>query len=106
MSIGPGIFMDKYKDLSIDELNDKLRNLKIYLKSNELKKARKEEIRLGIDDNNCVTNVESEIKAIEILIKEKSDNRLKSDNVQIEDIIVEYKKNGITNKLVELLDCF
>lgn len=41
MSIGPGIFMDEYKDLSIDELNDKLRNLKIYLKSNELKKGKK-----------------------------------------------------------------
>ena len=106
MAIGPRIFMDKYKDLSIDELNDKLRNLKIYLKSDELKKARKEEIRLGIDDNNCVTNVESEIKAIEILIKEKSENGLKGGNVQIKDIIVEYQKNGITDKLVELLNCF
>ena len=55
MAIGPGIYREKYKDYSIDELKTTLKELKKYLHSKELKKARQEEIEKGIDDNNCVT---------------------------------------------------
>lgn len=68
MAIGPGIYREKYKDYSIDELKTTLKELKKYLHSKELKKARREEIEKGIDDNNCVTNVETEIKVVKDLI--------------------------------------
>lgn len=72
MAIGPGIFKERYKDYSLEQLNKELEELKKYLVSDELKQASQEEINEGIDDNNCITNVESEIEAIESLIKEKS----------------------------------
>jgi len=72
MAIGPGIFKERYKDYSLEQLNKELEELKKYLVSDELKQARQEEINEGIDDKNCITNVESEIEAIESLIKEKS----------------------------------
>lgn len=106
MAIGPRIFIDRYKDLSIDELNSKLNDLRLYLESEELKKAREEEIRLGIDDNNCIDNIESEIKAIEILLNEKNKSDFKSGNIQVKNIIEEYKNNSITAKLIELLNQF
>ncbi|MGN1000958.1 MAG: hypothetical protein ACI4OG_03375 [Bacilli bacterium] len=71
MALGPGMFKEKYKDYSLEQLNNELDELKKYLVSDELKQARQEEINKGIDDNNCITNVESEIEAIESLIKEK-----------------------------------
>lgn len=74
MAIGPGIFKERYKDYSLEQLNKELEELKKYLISDELKQARQEEINKGIDDNNCITNVESEIETIESLIKEKENN--------------------------------
>lgn len=71
MAIGPGIYFDKYKDYSLDELERELEELQKYLSSDELKKARQEEIDKEIDDNNCIENVRTEIEVIKDLIKSK-----------------------------------
>lgn len=78
MALGPGIFKEKYKDYSLEQLNNELDKLKKYLVSDELKQARQEEINEGIDDNNCITNVESNIEALETLIKEKENTSNKN----------------------------
>lgn len=39
MAIGPGIYFDKYKDYSLDELERELEELQKYLSSDELKKT-------------------------------------------------------------------
>ena len=69
MAIGPGIYFNIYKDYSVDELERKLEDLQKYLSSDELKKARQEEIDKEIDDNNCIENVRTEISIIEELLK-------------------------------------
>ena len=71
MAIGPGIYFDEYKDYSVDELERELEDLQKYLSSDELKKARQEEIDKEIDDNNCIENVRTEISVIEELLKNK-----------------------------------
>lgn len=71
MAIGPGIYFNKYKDYSVDELERELEDLQKYLSSDELKKARQEEIDKEIDDNNCIENVRTEIEVIKDLIKSK-----------------------------------
>lgn len=71
MAIGPGIYFNKYKDYSVDELERELEDLQKYLSSDELKKARQEEIDKEIDDNNCIENVKTEISVIEELLKIK-----------------------------------
>ncbi len=94
MATGPAIFMYKYKDLSIEELEDKLTERKKYLKSNELKELRKKQIKLSIDDNNCITNVESQIIAIETLIKQKSKTEVIND--------INLIANKVVNRIQEL----
>ncbi len=94
MAIGPAVFMYKYKDLSIEELEEKLAERKEYLKSNELKELRKKQIKLGIDDNNCITNVESQIIAIETLIKQKSKTEVIND--------INLIANKVVNRIQEL----
>ena len=71
MAIGPGIYFNIYKDYSVDELERKLEDLQKYLSSDELKKAKQEEIDKEIDDNNCIENVRTEISTIEELLKNK-----------------------------------
>lgn len=71
MAIGPGIYFNKYKYYSLDELERELEELQKYLSSDELKKARQEEIDKEIDDNNCIENVRTEIDVIKDLIKSK-----------------------------------
>ncbi len=71
MAIGPGIYFNEYKDYSVDELERELEDLQKYLSSDELKKARQEEIDKQIDDNNCIENVRTEISVIEELLKNK-----------------------------------
>lgn len=71
MAIGPDIYFNIYKDYSVDELERKLEDLQKYLSSDELKKARQEEIEKEIDDNNCIENVRTEISIIEELLKNK-----------------------------------
>ena len=71
MAIGQGIYFNIYKDYSVDELERKLEDLQKYLSSDELKKARQEEIEKEIDDNNCIENVRTEISIIEELLKNK-----------------------------------
>lgn len=71
MAIGPGMFIDEYKDLSVEELEKILEDLKKYLYSDELKRARQEELDMEIDDNDCIANVRTEIDVIENLLKVK-----------------------------------
>lgn len=73
MAIGPGIYFNEYKDYSVDELERELEKLQKYLSSDELKKARQEEIDKEIDDNNCIENVRTEIDVIKDLIKTKKE---------------------------------
>lgn len=73
MAIGPGIYFNKYKDYSNDELERGLEKLQKYLSSDELKKARQEEIDKKIDDNNCIENVRTEIDVKKDLIKTKKE---------------------------------
>ena len=65
-----------YKDCSISELEKKLEELQKYLYSDELKKARQEEIDMEIDDNNCISNVRIEIDVVKDLLKSKKSNSL------------------------------
>lgn len=102
MAIGPGIFKERYKDYSLEQLNKELEELKKYLVSDELKQARQEEINEGIDDNNCITNVESEIEAIESLIKEKSlisseDNNNQTTNDSKKGLLRKLKRDEFGN---------
>ena len=76
MAIGPSIYFDMYKDCSISELEKKLEELQKYLYSDELKKARQEEIDMEIDDNNCISNVRIEIDVVKDLLKSKKSNSL------------------------------
>ncbi len=71
MAIGPSIYFNRYKDNSIEELQKTLEELKKYLYSDEKKRARQEELNMGIDDNNCIENVRTEISVIEDLLKNK-----------------------------------
>ncbi len=98
MALGPGMFKEKYKDYSLEQLNNELDELKKYLVSDELKQARQEEINEGIDDNNCITNVESEIEAIESLIKEKN-LILSEENDTGKIFIRKYKTDGTEEEL-------
>lgn len=77
MAIGPSIYREEYKNYSNDELERELKKLQEYLCSDELKKERQEEIEKGIDDNNCVTNIETAINVIKDLI---SSNNVKNHN--------------------------
>lgn len=76
MAIWPSIYFDMYKDCSISELEKKLEELQKYLYSDELKKARQEEIDMEIDDNNCISNVRIEIDVVKDLLKSKKSNSL------------------------------
>ena len=76
MAIWPSIYFDMYKDCSISELEKKLEELQKYLYSDELKKARQEEIDMEIDDNNCISNVITEIDVVKDLLKSKKSNSL------------------------------
>lgn len=83
MAIGPDMYREEYKDYSIDELKKALIELEEFLHSKELKALRQEEIEKGIDDNNCVTNVETEIDVVKDLIKSKKSGTENEINKEI-----------------------
>lgn len=95
MAIGPGIYFNKYKDYSVDELERELEKLQEYLSSDELKKARQEEIDKGIDDNNCVTNVITEINVVNELLKRNSKGFIRKTKLD---------ENGMEYEVEEILD--
>ena len=93
MAIGPNIFKEQYEGYTLEQLNKKLEELKIYLTSDELKQFRQEEIARGVDDNNCIANVETEIEVIEDLIREKELILPKENNTE-KMFIRKYKTDG------------
>lgn len=93
MAIGPNIFKEQYEGYTLEQLNKKLEELKIYLTSDELKQFRQKEIARGVDDNNCIANVETEIEVIEDLIREKELILPKENNTE-KMFIRKYKTDG------------
>jgi len=109
MAIGPGIYLNKYKDYSAQELEKTLESLQEYLVSDELKKARQEEVNRGIDDNNCVENVRTEINVIKDLlngIKKEETNTEGNEKSELTNIVKLYKENGISSNLIKMLHNF
>lgn len=95
MAIGPGIYFNKYKDYSVEELERELEKLQKYLSSDELKKARQEEIDKEIDDNNCITNVITEINVVKDLLKRKNKGFIRKTKID---------ENGMEYEVEEIFD--
>lgn len=83
MAVGPGIYKVQYENCSLEELEKKLGELENFLLSDELKAIRQEEIDSGVDDNNCITNVEIEIEVLKELIANKKTNNNNNNNAVI-----------------------
>ena len=71
MALGPSIFYERYKDLGIQELKDKLKKTTEYKKSFRYQIDSWKEQKRGIVDNSLSSNIDQEIIALKQLIKEK-----------------------------------
>ena len=72
MACGPSLYYNRYKNMSIEELKNLLSQLRSKDSLKQLMKSRTEELRRGIDDNSCVSNHNSQVEAIHILINYKT----------------------------------
>ncbi len=109
MAIGPGIYKAQYENCSLDELEKELRELEKFLLSDELKEMRQEEIDRGVDDNNCITNVETEIEVLkELIANKKTNNSAFTSYVNMNCLeikaLIEEKFNLLKDKLAGKID--
>lgn len=102
MAVGPGIYLEKYKNLTLDELKKELEETQKYLNSEDLKEARIEEIEMGIDDNNCISNVETSISVLKKLI----DNYYTKDSDKSQNDVSDESLKTIIEKVIGNNDHF
>lgn len=104
MAIGPGIYKAQYENCSLEELEKKIKELEKFLLSDELKEMRQEEIDKGVDDNNCITNVETEIEVLKELIANKQIN---DNNTVVEKCMCgnELKINWASDEKFKMVRC-
>lgn len=72
MALGPGFFYDDYKNKTIQELKELVKDLQSRSTKLRLKIARKEQVKQGIDDNNVWSDHETRIEVFQTLIQYKT----------------------------------
>lgn len=78
MACAPSMFTNRYKNYSLEELEKKLAELKEYSKSDKFKTLCEDEKKREIDDGSSLIDLNSEMVAIESMIK-----KLKKDGAYI-----------------------
>lgn len=71
MALGPGFFYDRYKNNTIDELQNILKELNEKEYKKHLKQLRQKQIANRIDDNNVWSDFETKLDVIKTLIEYK-----------------------------------
>ena len=72
MALGPGFFYNRYKNNTIDELQNVLKEINKKEYKKHLKQLRKQQIADRIDDNNVWSDWETKLDVIKTLIEYKT----------------------------------